>query len=505
MAAKSGKIIIFLMAILAVSSLIYWRRLHLVKKESKPLTVIFENLDYDHNWDITNGFSLAHVFILNNIVETLIRVDNNSALSPALAKGWVLTDDQKTVKLSLSNKYQFHSGSPITPEDILLSLKRSLSTPQMRHSEIRKSLVSDDLEKSITLEGNSVNIHLKEPLNALLYKLSISEMGIAPKDYIQGKEAKKSLSNLSGPYQAISFTKKELQLKKHSHHPLVHESSPDRVNIIEITDGEDAIEYYKNNNNVIIIGSGYQEALRYAHLEGEKYASAPNLTAFLLPNIDSEKLNTLEKRKAVFSILHRAFQEVEINSQFAERTQQIFTRNNRARLDEQTLSDFYGDEPAQKHLSKISVLMFDATKNDPIIPDLEKKLKNYGIELEIHRPGNKEALRRIDQKEYDLFFAYTGVSALDPIVELIYLFELPIINFSYKNKELVSLLDKAKIEPDRDKYTSMLQEIHLRLLKDYRILPLIHTGMLYCAKGAYQLKEMNNFDGGFNLWDWHRK
>jgi ABC-type oligopeptide transport system substrate-binding subunit len=97
------------------------------------------------------------------------------------------------------------------------------------------------------------------------------------------------------------------------------------------------------------------------------------------------------------------------------------------------------------------------------------------------------------------------VSAYDPIIELVYLFNHPLTQFSYKNKEAVDLLSQSKELIDREEYVESLKNIHSRLLSDYRVLPIIHTRMLYVTNSEYTLEDLNHFDGGLSLWDWKLK
>ena len=183
-------------------------------EEGDPLTVVFQNLHYDYEWDISDGSSLWSIFILNNITEPLIRVGNNSDLTPALASGWSLSENKKTLSLDISDQYLFHDGSPITPEDVFVSLKRSFSSGSMKHSEIHKFLAGGSLDKSILLRGRKIEIRLETPLNALAYKLSIPEMGVAPQGYASGKTHKESLGNLSGPLPSNKVYGKQNGIKK---------------------------------------------------------------------------------------------------------------------------------------------------------------------------------------------------------------------------------------------------------------------------------------------------
>ncbi len=474
------------------------------EKEKEPLPpfkVVFQSLHYEHSWDISNNTSLWSFFVFNNIAETLVRVKNNSNFEAGLASGWVFSDDKKTIKFSISDKYKFHDGRPITPEDVLLSLRRSFSSG-LKFSELGQSFASSNLEESLILEGNTIKMRLKEPLNAAIYKLSIPEMGVAPQDYAQGKTHKESLNNLSGPYKVVDFTPKKLSLEKHPGHPLLDEKSPEKVDILQIPEVEKGIEYYQKNDNVLLVGSGYEKVLKYVDLKGEKYVSAPALTEFFVPNTESRHLNTKAKRRKVFSAIKMAFEKIQIDGRIAERTDQIFTEDSLSRLKESQLKNLY-DKAISKQSLKLSVILLESLQENPIPFLLRDQLKPHGIELEIVTGDNKGLRERIKKGNYDFIYFYSGVSPLDTIVGMIYLFGHPLLKIT-PSKATTNALEKAKTEVDRDKYAALLGGIHWNMLNEYQILPLMHTKMIYCAKGLYQLRDLSYFDGGLNLWDWHK-
>ena len=478
------------------------------KKDPLPLNIVFQNLHYKHDWDIGITASLWGMFIYYNIIETLIRLEKNSESVPALASGQALSADKKTLKLSISDQYIFHDGTPITPEDVLSSLKRTLSSSKTTHSKIIDFLMSDDLDKSILLKGDTIEIKLKSHLNSLVYKLSIPDMGITPPNYLGGEKGKESLKNLSGPYKVIKFTPKKMELAKHVGHPLIDERSPDRVDIVEISDLEESIRYYQNNENVTLVCSGYGKTLRYIDLPGgEKYTSDFVCTEFFLPNVESPHLDTEEKRRAIFSTMKKAFKKINLDSRISEITHQIFTNNNLARLESKSLEKLYDGEITSdnKKLKKLSVIVLEYVKHNPIPHLINEQLSKFGIELEIVTGSNMELSDRFKRKEYDLIFLYSGVSAPDPLIELIYMFDTTFSRPAFNAKHLKELLKRAETEPDREKYISLLKEVHEGLLREYRILPLIHTKMIYAAKGDYKPKESGDFDGGFRLWDWRKK
>ena len=475
------------------------------KVESPPLNIIFQNLHFGNDWSITNGASLWNIFVFNNIAETLIRIENDSSLIPALCSEWSFSEDKKTLKFSVTEGYAFHDGNPIRPVDVLESLKRAFSSKDMHHCEIGTLIAEQNLDDIVRLNGDTIEIRLPSPLNGLDYNLAIPEMGITPQDYAQNKTPKESLCNLSGPYQVTDFTPKEMTLEKHSEgHPLLDRDSPDRVRIVEVPDGDDAIDYYNEHDNIILTGTGYAGASKALNLEGQKAISSPAFTEFFIPNIDSEKLDMKDKRRVVFSAIRNAFAEISIDERIAEKTDQVFTRDNTIRLEEGGLDSLYRKWSIDKPI-KLSVLLFQYVQDTPILAPLAEGLKSLGIELEIIIPDDDiKAFQILKTRTFDLLYAYAGLTTLDPILELTMLSKVKVTNLSYKNPRLVAAMERAKIETDRDTYISLLKDIHAGLIEDYRILPLMHTKMVYAVKGSYRLKPLDRFDGELNLWDWRK-
>lgn len=466
------------------------------------LEFVFPNLHFDADWDVSNGRSLWTLFIANNIVESPLRIGAQSNYVSGIAESWVYSDDKKVLKLKISNNYKFQDGTPITATDVAESIKRLITTQKAAHSDLFDSICTDSKCGGVSVENDHVTIELNRPVNGLTYNLSSPEFGVVPPAYYKNQIVTHDrLKNLSGPYQVQSFTKERMDLKAFVGHTLLSPDSVQNVSIIEIKDFADSVKYYNTHTNVVLVGSDYSSSAELDQMEGKKYISAPALTEFIVPNIDSPKLDTVGKRKSIFSLLYQLKSKFNFNQRIADRTDQIFVSSSIAKLDKEAVMALYQGAKEPSH-EKYTMLLFDWMKKSPLPYQLRDMLATHNIDLEIKVVTIPEGLDLIGKRDYDFVYIYSGVSALDPIAELVYLFKHPITQFNYKNEHSSALLEKAKIESDHQKYLAAIKEIHFSLLSEYRILPLLHTRMIYLAKGDYKMKEMNHFDGGFNLWDW---
>jgi len=477
--------------------------------DKKPLTFIFPHLHHNYEWDISNCSSLWIYFIANNIAEPLIRIGNRSQYEPGIATSWSFTEDKKQITFLLSDKYRYHNGELVTYEDIYKSIERVLLAKKTSHSDLSNALcIKENKCQGLSLNKNVLTISLEQPINGILFNIATPEYGVVHKTFYNHKiKPHDALKNLSGPYQVLSFDPKIMKLQVQTNHPLIDVHSPKDVVIKEIVDTNEAIKYLINHKESVFIASDYNSGLRVIDLNLPQFISAPSLTEFLVPNILSKHLDTVEKRKTIFSIFNHVKNQLEVNSKIASLTNQIFTHNNLARLDEDLVGQIYKTKPKTlKHKVKLNMLLFDWMKESPIPLELKKLLTVYNIDLNIVDVDIPTGLSKINSNDYDLTYIYSGVSAIDPIVELIYLFKHPITRSFYtKNEEALKLLNIAKSIIDRNSYVKIIRQIHMSLLSEYRVLPLFHTKMVYVSGGNFELRDMNHFDGGLDIWRWKQK
>ncbi|MCK5882421.1 MAG: hypothetical protein KAG61_01935 [Bacteriovoracaceae bacterium] len=474
------------------------------KKSTADLTFIFPHIHHEKKWDISSSTSLWAYFINNNIVEPLIRVDSRSNYRPAIAKSWFVSENKKELIFSLSEQYRFHSGNIVKGKDVYNSILRVLKLKSTAHSELSTEVCErGDCSKNIELNGNRLTIKLNNSVNGILFNLASPEYGIVPNSYIQSKSVdKEDLKNLSGPYSLLEFNPKNILLKAHKLHPLFSEKSPQIVNFKEITNIENSIQYYLKNKNVVLVGSEYSSSVRLNKLKGNKFLSSFALTEFIVPNRRSKSFHEQLPLRVFTEILQKVKSELELDEKLTEITDQLFTKDSLVRLDEVNISR----EKRQKLTKPISLkmILFDWMKDSPVPYKIREKLKNYNIELNIEVVGVQDYGKIISERDYDLLYIYSGVSALEPIVELIYLSKHPLIDLAYQNESILEKIKDAKIESNRTQYLKKIKNIHRSIIESFRIIPLFHTRMIYITNSSYKVDNMNFFDGGLDLWNWKK-
>ena len=148
------------------------------------------------------------------------------------------------------------------------------------------------------------------------------------------------------------------------------------------------------------------------------------------------------------------------------------------------------------------MLLFDWMKDSEAPFELVKQLVKFNIEIEIIVVPIADVVQIKEQGNYDLTYIYSGVSAPEPIVELVYLSQHLLTDLQYNNLNFLDLLEKTKTEPDQSIYTNQVKELHRMLLESYRIIPLFHTRMVYLSNSPFKVSDPDSFGGSLDLWSW---
>lgn len=137
----------------------------------------------------------AHVFILNQIYDGLVRLDKNLNPVGALAEYWVISDDGRRYTFFLRKGVKFHHGREVEAEDVKFSLERLvhketkgayyqfLTTKVVGAQEYRDGL-APDVAGFRVLDKHTFEILWKNPYISALYLLSMDFCKILPRDLV---------------------------------------------------------------------------------------------------------------------------------------------------------------------------------------------------------------------------------------------------------------------------------------------------------------------------------
>lgn len=78
-----------------------------------------------------SGDEYAPCYVLNNVYETLIKLDVNNEAQPCLATEWSVSDDGMVYTFKIVEGAKFHNGEELKASDVAFSLNTAIATPAM--------------------------------------------------------------------------------------------------------------------------------------------------------------------------------------------------------------------------------------------------------------------------------------------------------------------------------------------------------------------------------------
>ncbi|MGD2272783.1 MAG: ABC transporter substrate-binding protein, partial [Desulfobacterales bacterium] len=131
------------------------------------------------------------VAVVQQIFDGLVQFGPYLMVRPALAETWQLENQGKTYRFTLRRDAQFHTGQPVTVEDVVFSIRRLLRVDpppdiiphllKIRGAQDYKKHKSDRIEGLQPINNHVLLIKLEEPHTPFLTALGMYQAKIIPK------------------------------------------------------------------------------------------------------------------------------------------------------------------------------------------------------------------------------------------------------------------------------------------------------------------------------------
>lgn len=108
-------------------------------------------------------------YVLNQLYESLLRLDAEGNLQPSLADSWEYSADNTAITFTLRQGVKFHDGTPFDAEAVSFNLRRAIS-PEV-NAPRRADLA--DIASVDVLGPTQVRVNLKQPSGAAIASLAV--------------------------------------------------------------------------------------------------------------------------------------------------------------------------------------------------------------------------------------------------------------------------------------------------------------------------------------------
>ena len=142
--------------------------------------------------------ALATWYVSNQILETLVKYDENFEPQPGLASSWEVNDEGTVYSFTLQEGVTWHDGEPFTADDVIYTFNDA--GPEYSNTY---KLVMNDLE-SVTAADNVVTFTFSQPVGSFMSYVGDPNFSILPKHIYEGTDVTTNPTNMAmigtGPY-----------------------------------------------------------------------------------------------------------------------------------------------------------------------------------------------------------------------------------------------------------------------------------------------------------------
>lgn len=404
--------------------------------------------------------TFADIFLGYQVYEHLVQ-NVNGEWKGQLADSWEFSDDKLTLTFHLREDATFHSGDPVTAEDVKYSMDKNLERPGQASNR-------EKILEVVAVDEHTVSLKLAYPMESILFELATPTWGIMNKDYCEANgEAAFENPDGSGAYKLKSWNKgKSIELEAYENYTgeigniknLTFEIIPDQSTaVIALENGDVDLIVNASAANVTLL----QENDEIEILSGPSHTSAK-----VFMNVRSGQTADKALRQAIAYAIDRDA----INTVAYEGRGEVSTG---------TFSDFmyYSgiDFSYEYNVEKAKQIMEDAGLKDITltikttegygmdVPTLiQQNLAEMGIDLKIESLESSTHSDDYLKGNYELW--YTANSAVLPDVsEAMYInYHAPENADKYFAPEedfINAKLEAARFETDADAKTALMDDI----------------------------------------------
>ena len=443
--------------------------------------------------------------IVNEVFGGLVTITPDIVIAPDLAEDWDISPDGKVFTFRLRQDARFHDGGPVVAEDFRWSLERAADP--LTESPVADLYLSDVIGvadklngKAETIQGlrvideRTLELTIDAPKSYFLAKLTYPTAFVVDRKNVEGNKNNWVFEpNGTGPFRLERYDIGETILLGRNEN--YHLGPPFLDEVEFILSGGDPMLMYENDE-IHVTGLGLADLERVQDpsnpLRTELATAPPGFTvSFIGMNLEQPPFDDVKFRQA----LNYAVNKKEIATTalsdlvvpaigvippgFPSYNPDLRGYGYDPEKAKRLLSESrYGADPASIPRITLSIAgNFGAS----VGLDMEVMLRSWqetlGVEVEIQQTEWATFLQDVHQRRFQMFALAWSADYPDPQDFLDIMFHTDSANNwgNYNNREVDSLLEKARVEPDQTARFQQYNLIEQLIVDDAPWVPLWHS------------------------------
>jgi peptide/nickel transport system substrate-binding protein len=358
------------------------------------------------------------IIFLNPVYDTLLRTDDDGEFVPGLASEWDLSEDGRTLELTLRAGVRFSDGAPLDAEAVRASLEHARDPSASTAGHI-------DVIEGIEVVGPlRLRLRMSEPGAHVLGALATEAgMVISPDALASPDLARRPVG--AGPYRVVSYTNDEVRYEAWDGYWEPDSVKVDRLEMLGLRDDSARLRALQSGQ----LDAAYLRPSQIAQIRsaGMELISRPRTLIYaVMLNVERSGLGAANVRRALMQAIDRQSIDVNLQNDGCEPTVQPFIEGYwphvpglgdrpEARFDpdraRQLLAEA-GHGPANP--LRLTITSTNITQYQTIAEALQDQFAAVGIEADLRVVESTQSTATVRAGDFDAYIGPIDVGRPDP-------------------------------------------------------------------------------------------
>lgn len=165
------------------------------KRDNLNFAILAESKELDPH---KSSDTLTYILLLQ-VFDTLIKVQPDGQLVPALAEKWTISPDGKEILFTIKKGVKFHNGDVMTTQDVAYSLNRAIASAYT-------SKFTAVMKRAEAVNDSTVKLTLKHAYGPILYCIANPSLAVVSKKAVEAAGTNFGKNPVgTGPYKFIKW------------------------------------------------------------------------------------------------------------------------------------------------------------------------------------------------------------------------------------------------------------------------------------------------------------